>query len=249
MIQVFKIGGHLLDEEAAMKRFCEVFAAVPGSKILVHGGGALASKLQERMGETPQMINGRRVTDESSLNIVTMVYAGWCNKRLVSLLQAMGCNAIGLSGCDGSLITASKREPLDGVDFGFVGDVTPHSVNTAFLRSLLDDGLVPVLSPINHDGKGKLLNTNADTVAASVASALGASLTLVFEKEGVLDASGRVIPLIDEASFHQLKADGTVSGGMLPKLGNAFEALRSGTSAVRICGESLSGGTLCHLSI
>ena len=235
MIKVVKIGGNVLDDEAALKRFCRDFAALEGRKVLVHGGGALASKMQEKLGQKPLRIQGRRVTDPETLQTVTMVYAGWCNKQLVSLLQKEGCNAIGLSGCDGNVITASRRPPLEmdgrAVDFGAVGDVTPESVNAPFLQALLSQGLVPVLSPINHDGAGNLLNTNADTVAASVAAALGAELWTCFEKDGVLsDISDpqSVIPQLTEASFIGLKQDGTIADGMLPKLENAFRALRQG---------------------
>ncbi len=243
MIKVVKIGGHVLDDAAALQDFCARFAALSGQKVLVHGGGAMASRLQEALGQTPVKIAGRRVTDSDTLQVVTMAYAGWCNKLIVSSLQALGCNAMGLSGCDANVISASRRAPLDGVDYGFVGDVTPASVNCAVLCSLLDQGITPVLSPINHDGSGQLLNTNADTVAASVASALGAELLLCFEKDGVLDASGNVIPAITAADFEVLKADGTISEGMIPKLTNAFSALRSGTASVRICPFTLSSGT------
>ena len=245
MIKVVKIGGNVLDNEAALEQFCQAFAALEGPKVLVHGGGALASKMQERLGMQPVKIQGRRVTDPETLQIVTQVYAGWCNKQLVSLLQKNGCNAIGLSGCDGNVVTASKRPPLeiDGtpVDFGAVGDVTPASVNAGLLEALLQQNLVPVLSPINHDGKGNLLNTNADTVAASVAAALKAELWTCFEKDGVLadiNNPSSVIPHITEASFQTLKAEGVIADGMLPKLENAFRSLREGASIVVILNAS-----------
>ena len=251
MIKVVKIGGNVLDDEAALKRFCRDFAALEGRKVLVHGGGALASKMQEKLGQKPLRIQGRRVTDPETLQTVTMVYAGWCNKQLVSLLQKEGCNAIGLSGCDGNVITASRRPPLEmdgrAVDFGAVGDVTPESVNAPFLQALLSQGLVPVLSPINHDGAGNLLNTNADTVASSVAAALGAALVTCFEQPGVLrdreDASS-VIPIINKETYAALKAEGVVADGMIPKLDQAFDALAKGAKEVRICHSSalLSGG-------
>ena len=252
MIKVVKCGGQVLDQEKLLEAFCRDFAALEGPKVLVHGGGALAGRFQKALGMEPVKLEGRRVTDGATLQVVTMVYAGWCNKQVVALLQADGCNAVGLSGCDGSVITASKRPPLtlsDGrtVDFGWVGDVTPGSIRTDFLQLLLEKGLTPVLSAINHDGQGHLLNTNADTVAASVAAALGAELITCFEQPGVLrdvnDASS-VIPVIDKALYASLKADGIVADGMIPKLDQAFDALEQGAKLVRICHSSalLSGG-------
>lgn len=241
MISVVKIGGHVLDDEAQLKAFCRDFAALDGPKVLVHGGGALTTRLQRALGQEPVKIAGRRVTDEATLEVVTMACAGWCNKQIVSLLQAEGCQAAGFSGCDANLIRARRRAPLeiDGkvVDFGAVGDVTPASVNVPMLQALLSQGVVPVLSPINHDGEGQLLNTNADTVAASVAAALGAELYLCFEKDGVLanpDDPQSVLPRISKAVFQALKSAGTVSDGMLPKLENAFKALQQGAVQVVI---------------
>lgn len=243
MIKVVKIGGHVLDDAVQLEAFCRDFATLEGPKVLVHGGGALASRLQRSLGQEPVRIAGRRVTDEAALQVVTMAYAGWCNKQVVSLLQSFGCNALGLSGCDGNAVCARRRPPLEidgqAVDFGAVGDVTPASVNVALLQALIGQGLVPVLSPINHDGEGQLLNTNADTVASSVAAALGAELWLCFEKDGVLarpEDPTSVIGRITRADFQALKADGTVSDGMLPKLEGAFAALSGGASRVLILG-------------
>ena len=255
MIRVVKCGGQVLDDPALLEAFCRDFAALEGPKVLVHGGGALAGKVQKALGMEPVKYEGRRVTDGPTLQVVTMVYAGWCNKQVVSLLQSFGCNAIGLSGCDGSVITASRRPPKalsDGrvVDFGWVGDVTPGSVRTEFLRLLLDNGLTPVLCAINHDGAGQLLNTNADTVASSVAAALGAGLTTCFEQPGVLqdrNDPASVIPVIDKETYASLKADGIVADGMIPKLDQAFDALEQGAAEVRICHSSAlltGGGTL-----
>ena len=255
MITVVKCGGQVLDDDLLLEAFCRDFAALEGPKVLVHGGGALAGRYQKALGIEPVKYEGRRVTDPATLQVVTMVYAGWCNKRVVSLLQADGCNAVGLSGCDGSVITASKRAPLalsDGsvVDFGWVGDVTPSSVNTDFLNLLLDRGMVPVLSAINHDGEGHLLNTNADTVAASVAAALGARLVTCFEQPGVLrdrEDPSSVIPIINKETYAALKAQGVVADGMIPKLDQAFDALSQGAGEVRICHSSAlltGGGTL-----
>ena len=201
-IKVVKIGGNVVDNEAMLQSFCKDFAAMSGPKVLVHGGGVMASAIQEALGQTPVKIEGRRVTDEDTLKVVTMTYAGWCNKHITALLQGCGCNAIGLSGCDASVITASRRAPRllkDGVtkvDYGFVGDVKGESVNTAFINSLLEMGITPVFCAINHDGKGNLLNTNADTIASSVAKALAerfeVTLVYCFEKAGVLKDPAKI---------------------------------------------------------
>ena len=182
MITVIQIGGNVVDNPELLKKFARDFAEMPGMKILVHGGGVMASQMQKSMGMVPQMIEGRRVTDEDTLKVVTMVYAGWCNKNITALLQSERCNAIGLSGADGNAIRAAKRAPMKVqnaqtgeemmVDYGYVGDVTAESVNAKFLYSLLEKGITPVLCAINHDGEGNLLNTNADTIASSVATAM-----------------------------------------------------------------------------
>ena len=178
MIKVVKIGGNVVDNPELLREFVRDFAAMPGMKVLVHGGGVMASQLQKEMGMVPKMIKGRRVTDEQTLKVVTMVYAGWCNKNITALLQAQGCNAIGLTGADGNAIKASKRPPLhveslgEDVDYGYVGDVSAQSVNAPFIYSLLSRGIVPVFNAINHDGNGNLLNTNADTIASSIAVAM-----------------------------------------------------------------------------
>lgn len=239
-----------MDNEDALKQFCRDFAALEGPKVLVHGGGAVASRIQEALGQTPVKIEGRRVTDEETLKVVTMVYSGWCNKHIVSLLQACGCNSIGLSGCDGDVIRASRRAPrtlMDGitkVDYGYVGDVNSGSVNVPLLKSMMDGGLTPVLCAINHDGSGQLLNTNADTMASSIAGALEASLVCCFEMDGVLKDRHdplSVIGCISSADFGAMKADGTVADGMIPKIENCLKALRCGArtavikNAARLC--------------
>lgn len=246
-ITLVKIGGNVVDDEALLGNFLTAFAALPGRKALVHGGGVMASQLQRRLGVEPRMVEGRRVTDAESLRMVAMVYVGWCNKHIVAGLQARGCNALGLSGCDGGVICARRRPPVEmpgvgTVDFGFVGDIAPDGVDAAALVEWMARGLVPVVSPITHDGAGGLLNTNADTVASSVAVALahgGARVSLVycFEKDGVLyDAADNasLIPQLDPQRYGQLKAEGRVSSGMIPKLDNAFAALRSGVAKVTI---------------
>jgi len=242
MIKVFKIGGNVIDNPQALKAFCRDFAAVPGPKVLVHGGGATASAVQKALGQTPVKIEGRRVTDAAALDVAVMVYSGLCSKTVVSLLQAEGVDAIGLSGCDASVVRASRRGPItisDGtlVDYGYVGDVKPESINAARLKYFLDAGLVPVLNAINHDGCGQLLNTNADTVASCVAAALGAELVCCFELDGVLEELGRpesVIPVISEAAFEKMKAEGSIADGMIPKISNALKALRAGAASAVI---------------
>ena len=276
MIKVIKIGGNVVDNPELLKKFARDFAEMPGMKILVHGGGVMASQMQKSMGMVPCMIEGRRVTDEDTLKVVTMVYAGWCNKNITALLQSERCNAIGLSGADGNAIRAAKRAPMKVqnaqtgeemmVDYGYVGDVTAESVNAKFLYSLLEKGITPVLCAINHDGEGNLLNTNADTIASSVATAMAnyryrsprevcckcedcthcsddgrlthrVNLIYCFEKDGVLydkNDDSSVIPEINEEYFAQLKAEGRVADGMIPKLTNAFKAISNGVDKVII---------------
>lgn len=243
MIRVYKIGGNVIEDTGSMEAFCRDFAALEGPKVLVHGGGVMASELQKALGQTPVKIEGRRVTDLDALKAVTMTYAGWCNKTLVATLQKYGCDAIGLSGCDASVIKASRRAPKllsDGVtvvDYGYVGDVSASSVNATFLKKCLEMGLTPVLSAINHDGAGQLLNTNADTIASSVASALGAGLVCCFELDGVLsdiNDPSSVLEVITGADFERMKKEGTVSRGMIPKIENALGALGGGAVEVII---------------
>lgn len=249
MVRVVKIGGNIVDNPELLSRFVKDFAAMPGQKVLIHGGGVMASQMQKSMGMSPLMIEGRRVTDEETLKVVTMVYAGWCNKHITALLQAEGCNAIGLCGADGNVIKASKRPPVfvetlnETVDYGFVGDVKAESVNAGFICTLLENGIVPVFNAINHDGEGNLLNTNADTIASSVAISIASAtneeteLIYCFEKDGVLydkDDDSSVIGEIDRDRFEELKAGGIVADGMIPKLTNSFKAIDSGVSRVII---------------
>ena len=272
MIKVIKIGGNIVDNPELLREFVKDFAAMPGMKVLVHGGGVMASQMQKAMGMVPQMIEGRRVTDEETLKVVTMVYAGWCSKHITSLLQAEGCNAIGLCGADGNVIKASKRAPVyvetigTEVDYGYVGDVSEVSVNAKFIYSLLEKGIVPVFNAINHDGEGNLLNTNADTIASSIAIAMSkykyrtarevchrceecthcsddgkltheVDLIYCFEKDGVLydkDDDSSVIDTITPEKFAQLKSDGIVADGMIPKLTNSFKAIDKGVRKVII---------------
>lgn len=240
MINVVKIGGNVIDNPDALKAFIADFAKLPGQKVLVHGGGKEATRLSAKLGIETQMIGGRRVTDRATLDVVTMVYAGLINKRIVALLQAEGCNAIGLSGADAGVIRATRRNP-EPVDYGFVGDIATEGVNAAFIVSLLKQGITPVFCAINHDGRGELLNCNADSVASAIAVACSqlapTALTFCFEKAGVLtdvNDESSLIPHIDLASYPGLIDSGAVTDGMLPKIDNAFKAIRSGVDSVII---------------
>lgn len=241
-LTIVKIGGNVIDNSANLYQFLKNFSALQGAKILVHGGGKVASELASTMGIEPVMVDGRRVTDIETLRIVTMVYAGLINKNLVAQLQLHKTNAIGLSGADANSIKTTKRPLKNGVDFGFVGDVFSESVNTNSLTSLLNAELVPVFSAITHDGEGQLLNTNADTIASALARALANSyevkLVYCFEKKGVLrDANDpeSVIAEINAMSYDALKNEGIVAGGMIPKIENALDAVQEGVHAVYIC--------------
>ncbi len=235
---VVKIGGNIIDDDAKLAAFLISFAAIQGKKILVHGGGKLATRLAEDMKVPQQMIDGRRITDAETLKIVTMVYAGYINKNIVAQLQARGANAIGLSGADGNAIQAHKRvHPT--LDYGFVGDV--DSINVPLLKTLLNQELAIVLAPITHDKQGLLLNTNADTIAQETAKGLSqhydVQLIYSFEKSGVLlDANddSTVINAITPAYYQQLKNEQKIFAGMIPKLDNAFAALNSGVKKVII---------------
>lgn len=239
-LHVFKIGGGIIDSDADLLEFVRLFSEVSGPKILVHGGGKGASEMMANLGIAPRMINGRRITDAVTLDIVTMFYAGKTNKQLVAALQSFGVNALGLSGADGNVIQATTR-PVRDVDYGFVGDLSETSVDAGLIHQFLGIGLTPVFCAINHDGRGQLLNTNADTIAASVAKALSAKYAVVlhfcFEKRGVLtDLSddNSVIEKITPANYYELKKSGIIADGMLPKLENAFDALRFGVDKVII---------------
>ncbi len=240
MIKVVKIGGNVIDNEVAFAAFMERFAALDSKKILVHGGGKIATRFAKEMGVETKMIEGRRVTDKAMLDIVTMTYAGLINKQVIATLQKNGCNAIGLSGADGNAIKATKR-PANPIDFGFVGDIDPKNVNSDLLKILLDGGVTPVFSAIMHNGEGDLLNCNADTVASSVA--LGASrleeteLIYCFEKRGVLrdiNDDNSVIELVTPENYPTLKADKIIADGMIPKIDNALKAVAQGVKKVCI---------------
>lgn len=247
-LTLVKVGGAIVEDEKSLNALLDKFARIEGLKVLVHGGGRSATKIAEQLGVQQTMIGGRRITDSETLKVVTMVYAGLVNKNIVAQLQARGVNALGLTGADMNVIVSHKR-PIkkvkmdDGttqdVDYGFVGDI--DRVNSDLLADLIAKGVVPVLSPIGHDTKGNLLNTNADTIASETAIALAkhfdVTLMFCFEKRGVLrdpEDDNSVIPTITAADFPTLVADGTVSGGMLPKLENSFAAIASGVKEVII---------------
>jgi acetylglutamate kinase len=239
-LKIFKIGGGIIDNETDLLEFVRLFSEISGPKILVHGGGKGASEMMANLGIAPRMINGRRITDAVTLDVVTMFYAGKTNKQLVAALQSRGVNALGLSGADGNVIQATKR-PVRDVDYGFVGDLSEASVNTALIHEFLNIGLTPVFCAINHDGHGQLLNTNADTIAASIAKALSrqyaVELHFCFEKRGVLtDVADEksVIAKINLTDYAELKESGIIADGMLPKLENAFDALQFGVDKVII---------------
>jgi acetylglutamate kinase len=238
---VIKIGGNIIDDSMKLENFLQQFTAFTAKKILVHGGGKLATQLAKDLGIEQEMVEGRRITDLATLKIVTMVYAGFINKNIVAQLQANNNNAIGFTGADANLIRAHKRLPSasKGIDYGFVGDV--DEVNTAAIEPLLAQNIAIVVAPITHDGKGQLLNTNADTIAQSIATSLcnkyEVSLIYCFEKAGVLlDANddNSVIPTINPAYFNQLKEAQLIFAGMIPKLENAFAALEKGVEKVVI---------------
>lgn len=237
-LYVVKIGGNIIDNEIRLTIFLQQFAALKGKKILIHGGGKIATELAKQLGVEQQLVDGRRITDAATLRIVTMVYAGLINKQLVARLQQAGANAFGLSGTDGNLISAKKRGAME-IDYGFVGDV--NAVNGNLIEILLKTNLVPVIAPITHDGNGQLLNTNADTIAQEIATALASlynvSLIYSFEKAGVLmdaENDNSVIQTLNAHGFAGMKEKNLVHAGMIPKLDNAFRALDNGVARVII---------------
>ncbi|RFS24852.1 acetylglutamate kinase [Chitinophaga silvatica] len=242
MIDLFiiKVGGNVIDNPVLLQTFLQKFATIPGKKILIHGGGKIATRIGDKLGIESKYVDGRRITDAETIDVVTMVYGGLVNKQLVAQLQANNCNAIGLTGADANIIPAVKR-PVKTIDYGFVGDVYPEQLNTAPLKALLDAGITPVFAPLTHDGKGQILNTNADTIASSLAIALSANyqvrLIYCFEKKGVLSDptdDNAVINLINKDIYQQLLTDKVLSDGILPKLQNAFGAIDNGVKEVLI---------------
>lgn len=238
-LTIVKVGGAVVEDEQQLAQLLRDFSAIPGRKVLVHGGGRRATKVAERLGIETHMVGGRRITDADMLEVVTMVYGGLVNKQVVARLQATGVNALGLTGADADVIRSHKRPLKDGIDYGFVGDV--DVADGAMLSRLIEAGIVPVMAPLTHNGEGCLLNTNADTIASETAKALAdfydVTLIFSFEKKGVLrnpNDDESVIPTITRSDFERYRSDGTISGGMLPKIENALSAVEAGVSRVII---------------
>lgn len=238
-VTIVKVGGAIVEDNEQLAQLLTDFAAIPGKKVLVHGGGRRATKVAAALGIESKMVNGRRITDAQMLEVVTMVYGGLVNKNIVAKLQAKGVNALGLTGADMDVIHSHKRPVKDGVDFGYVGDV--ERANGKMLQTLIQEGITPVMAPLTHDGNGNILNTNADTIASETAKALAPyyDVTLIysFEKKGVLsnpDDDNSVIPVITRSDFEKYQADGTIGGGMIPKIENALAAVDAGVKEVII---------------
>jgi acetylglutamate kinase len=239
-LHIVKIGGNIVDDANQLDNFLETFADLPDYKILIHGGGKIASAISLSMGIVPKMVDGRRITDEETLRVVTMVYAGLINKNIVAKLQSYDCLAIGLTGADANIIPAKKR-PVKEIDYGFVGDVDESAMNGESLKKMLEAGFVPVIAPLTHDGQGQMLNTNADTIASAIAVALSqdfeVELLYCFEKDGVLrdvNDTASLIASISSKEYASLKEEGIITEGMIPKLDNAFAALRLGVRSVYV---------------
>ena len=237
---VIKIGGNVIDSEDSLRSFLKDFAAIEGNKILIHGGGKIATKIGDKLGIESNYINGRRITDDATIDLVTMVYGGLVNKKIVAQLQSLHCNAIGLTGADANIIPASKR-PVKDIDFGWVGDVESSTLKAESLQVFLENGLVPVFAPLTHDGHGHILNTNADTIASSLAVALSAHydvrLIYCFEKKGILENvedEESVINLINKQTYRQLLSEQKLFAGILPKIDNAFAAIDAGVKEVLV---------------
>lgn len=238
-LTIVKVGGAIVEDSEKLNELLDNFAAIEGAKVLVHGGGRRATKVAAALGIESKMVNGRRITDADMLEVVTMVYGGLVNKNIIAKLQAKGINAIGLTGADMDVIHSHKRPVKDGIDFGFVGDVERVDANK--IKLLINGGITPVMAPLTHDGQGNILNTNADTIASETAKALAAlyDVTLIysFEKKGVLsnpDDDDSVIPVITRTDFNKYVADGTIAGGMIPKIENALAAVDAGVKQVVI---------------
>lgn len=238
-LTIIKVGGKVVEDNTLLAPLLEDFIAIKGKKLLVHGGGKLSTELSNQLGISVQMINGRRITDADTLRVVTMVYGGLVNKNMVAKLQGLGCNALGICGADLNLITAVKRPLKNGIDYGFVGDIT--QVNVEKIIGIINDDIIPVIAPLTHDGKGQLFNTNADTIPAELAKALSAfydvDLVYCFEKRGVLEDENNddsVIKTLTRKSYEVYKYKGIIKDGMIPKLDNGFDAINQGVKHVYI---------------
>jgi len=240
ILYIFKIGGNIIDDDNQLNAFLKSFAQLQGTKILIHGGGKIASDISKGLGIEPKMVDGRRITDDETLKVVTMVYGGLINKNIVAKLQSFGCNAIGLSGADANILPAHKR-PIKEIDYGFVGDIEEDRIPSETINMFLQNNLVPVIAPLTHDCKGNMLNTNADTISSAISIAMSkkykVELFYCFEKTGVLKDINDVNSVIPEISFSYydtLKKEGVINDGMMPKLDNAFLALQKGVQSVTI---------------
>ncbi len=238
-LYIIKIGGNVLDDENLLQKFLSDFASIQAPKILIHGGGTIATKIGDQLGITSNYVNGRRITDAPTLDLVTMVYGGLINKQMVAQLQKLGCNAMGVTGADGNMIKAVKR-PVKDIDYGFVGDITPNSVNSTLLYFLLKQNVIPIFAPLTH-AEGVILNTNADTIASVLAISLSkhfdVRLIFCFEKKGVLKNvkdENSVIRILNSIDYKQYLSEGIFTDGILPKLENAFAAIQSGVKEVLI---------------
>ena len=252
-LNIIKIGGNVIEDSKLLDSFLNDFASIKEHKILVHGGGKDASKLAKKLGINTNIIDGRRITDSSNLEIITMVYGGKINKFIVAKLQGLNCNAIGVSGADCNSITAVKR-PIKEIDYGFVGDI--DKINTNLFKLLLENKITPVCCAISHDGKGQLLNTNADTIASVLAIELSklysVSLLYCFEKKGVLNiekSDQKILELITPTSYINLKSKGVINSGMIPKIDNCFNALKSGVKIVKIGSPKIIKGNEPHTKV
>ncbi len=237
---VIKIGGNVIDNKENLEKFLQQLASIKTNKILVHGGGKIATKIGDQLGIESTYINGRRITNDATIDVVTMVYGGLVNKKIVAQLQALDCNAIGLTGADANIIPAVKR-PVKEIDFGWVGDIDSDKINTAFIHTLLESGITPVFAPLTHDSKSHILNTNADTIASSLAVAMSVNysvkLIYCFEKKGILENvedENSAIKLINKEKYHNLLHEQKLFEGIIPKIDNAFSAIDAGVYQVII---------------
>jgi len=252
-LNIVKIGGNVIENSKLLESFLKDFANLKGDKILVHGGGKEASKLAEKLGVNVNIVDGRRITDSSSLEVITMVYGGRINKFIVAKLQGLNCNAMGLSGADGNSIIGVKRS-IKEIDYGFVGDI--DKINTSLFKLLLENKIIPVCCAMSHDGNGQLLNTNADTIASVLAIELSklydVTLSYCFEKKGVLtieESGQKLLELITPTSYTKLKSRGIINSGMIPKIDNCFNALKSGVEIVKIGSPKIINGNEPHTKV